>query len=67
MMDDFGLKFHTLKGAERSEDLKVSKTILLFLNHHNFLNTEPIYTKQSFMESLLNYLALSSKTVEQIY
>ena len=32
------------------------------MNHRNFSNTEPIYTKYSFMESLLNYLANEVKT-----
>ena len=45
-----------VKGAGGSEDLKISKSTLLFLNPHNFSNTEPIYTK-----SLLNYLAFEFK------
>ena len=55
-----------VKGAGRSADLKISKSALLFLNLHNFLNTESIYTKSSFMESLLNYLAfeIKMKTVD---
>ena len=34
-----------LKGAAGSADLKISKSALLLLNHHNFSNTEPIYTE----------------------
>ena len=45
----------------RSADLKISKSALLSLNHQNFSNNEPIYTKYSFMESLLNYLAFEFK------
>ena len=33
-----------IKGAVGSEDLKISKSALLSLNHHNFSNTKPIYT-----------------------
>ena len=36
------LKF---KGAVASADLKISKSALLSLNHHNFSNTKPIYTE----------------------
>ena len=32
-----------LKGAVGSADLKISKSALLSLNHHNFSNTKPIY------------------------
>ena len=32
-----------IKGAVRSADLKISKSALLSLNHHNFSNTKPIY------------------------
>ena len=42
----------SLKGAGGS-----AESALLPLNQHNFLNTEPVYTKLSFKESLLNYLA----------
>ena len=52
----------TFKGAGRSANLKISKSALLSLNHHNFSNTEPIYTKSSFVESSLNYLASEIKT-----
>ena len=31
-----------VKGAGGSADLKISKSALLFLNHHNFSNTELI-------------------------
>ena len=34
-----------LKGAAGSADLKISKSALLSLNHHNFSNTELIYTE----------------------
>ena len=34
-----------LKGGVGSADLKISKSALLFLNHHNFSNTNPIYTE----------------------
>ena len=34
-----------LKGAVGSADLKISKSALLSLNHHNFSNTKPIYTE----------------------
>ena len=34
-----------ITGAGRLADLKISKSALLSLNHHNFSNTEPIYTK----------------------
>ena len=37
-----------LKGAGGSADLKTGKYALLSLNHHNFSNTELIYTDQSF-------------------
>ena len=39
------LQLIEVKGAGRSADLKISKSALLSLNHHNFSNTEPIYTK----------------------
>ena len=39
---DGGDKF---KGAVGSADLKISKSALLSLNHHNFSNTKPIYTE----------------------
>ena len=50
-----------LKGAGRSADLKINKSAQLSLNHHTFSNTEPIYTKKSFMESLLAYLPFETK------
>ena len=31
--------------AVGSADLKISKSALLSLNHHNFSNTKPIYTE----------------------
>ena len=31
------------KGAVGSADLKISKSVLLSLNHHKFSNTKPIY------------------------
>ena len=34
-----------LKGAVGSADVKISKSALLSLNHHNFSNTKPIYTE----------------------
>ena len=34
-----------IKGAVGSADLKISKSALLSLNHHNFSNTNPIYTE----------------------
>ena len=34
-----------IKGAVGSAYLKISKSALLSLNHHNFSNTKPIYTK----------------------
>ena len=34
-----------LEGAVGSADLKISKSPLLSLNHHNFLNTKPIYAE----------------------
>ena len=34
-----------LKGAVGSADLKISKSALLSLNHHNFSNTKPIYAE----------------------
>ena len=54
--------FDELKGAVGSADLKISKSALLSLNHHNFSKIKPIYTESSFMESLLNYIALEIKT-----
>ena len=42
----FYLKFRPtflLKGAGGSADLKISKSALLSLNHHNLSNSEPIY------------------------
>ena len=33
------------EGAGGSADLKITKSALLSLNHHNFSNTKPIYTK----------------------
>ena len=33
------------KGAVGSADLKISKSALLSLNHHNFSNIKPIYTE----------------------
>ena len=50
-----------LKRVGRSADLKISKSALHSLNHFIFLNTEPIQTTLSFMESLLNYLAFEMK------
>ena len=50
------------KGAVGSADLKISKSTLLSLNHHNFSNTTPLYTESSFMESSLNYPAFEIKT-----
>ena len=35
----------SFKGAVGSADLKISKSALLSLNHHNFSNTKPIYTE----------------------
>ena len=32
-----------VKGAVGSADLKINKSALLSLNHHNFSNTKPIY------------------------
>ena len=44
-----GIKFvnktFSIKGAVGSADLKIRKSALLSLNHHNFSNTEPIYTE----------------------
>ena len=34
-----------IKGAVGSPDVKIGKSALLFWNHHNFLNTTPIYTE----------------------
>ena len=34
-----------VKGAVGSADLKISKSALLSLHHHNFSNTKPIYTE----------------------
>ena len=42
---DLKKAFDTVKGAVGSADLKISKTALLSLNHHNFSNTELIYTE----------------------
>ena len=39
------LIFDSIKGAVGSGDLKISKSALLSLNHHNFSNTKPIYTE----------------------
>ena len=50
-----------LKGGGRSADLKLNTSAPLSLNHHTFLNTEPVHTKQSLMESLLNYIAFENK------
>ena len=33
------------KGAVGSADLKIGKSALLSLNHHNFSNTKSIYTE----------------------
>ena len=33
------------KGDVGSADLKISKSTLLSLNHHNVSNTKPIYTE----------------------
>ena len=38
-----------IKVRGRSADLKISESALLSLNHQNFSNNEPIYTKYSFM------------------
>ena len=35
----------SIKGAVGSADLKISKSALLSLNHHNFSNTKPIDTE----------------------
>ena len=49
MLKTFGFKFSQvrrhLKGAGGPADLKISKSALFSLNHHNFSNTELIYTK----------------------
>ena len=37
--------YSNIKGAVASADLKISKSALLSLNHHNFSNTKPIYTE----------------------
>ena len=37
-----GLDFRAFNGAGGSSDLKISKSTPLSLNHHSFLNTEPI-------------------------
>ena len=36
---------YALKVAGGSADLKISESAILSLNHHNFLNTESIYTE----------------------
>ena len=41
--------------------MEISKSALLYLNDNNLLNTGLIATKQSFIESLLNYLFFESK------
>ena len=41
----FDIPVTELKGAGRSAELKISKSASLSLNHHNFSNTELIYTK----------------------
>ena len=38
-------KGRNFKGAVGSADLKISKSALLSLNHHNFSNTKPICTE----------------------
>ena len=58
----FPCVFIDIKGVVGSADLKISKSALLSLNHHNFSNTKPIYTEQSFMRSSLNYPAFKIKT-----
>ena len=45
VMKSFSAKVKELKGAVGSADLKISKSALLSLNHHNFSNTKPIYTE----------------------
>ena len=54
---------NSIKEAGRSADLKICKSAPLSLNNHNFSNTEPTYTKYSFMESLLNNLVLEIKLI----
>ena len=41
----FNDKTVVFKGSAGSADLKISKSALLSLNHHNFSNTKPIYTE----------------------
>ena len=41
----FSLSSQQFKGAGGSADLKITKSAPLSLNHHNFSNTELIYTK----------------------
>ena len=43
--------------------LEINKSAPLSLNHHIFSKTEPIYTKKSFMESLLNHPAFENKNI----
>ena len=38
-------EFVNIKGAVGSAGLKISKSAILSLNHHNFSNTKPIYTE----------------------
>ena len=49
------------KETEGSAHLKFNKSASLSLNHHAFSNTEPIYTKYSFVDSLLNYLGVENQ------
>ena len=39
------VKFKLERSAVGSADLKISKSAVLSLNHHNFSNTKPIYTE----------------------
>ena len=47
-------------GVTRSENQQICTTV--FESSDNYSNTEQIYTKYSFMESLVNCLALENKT-----
>ena len=45
MLEIGNFQASVIKGAVGSADLKISKSALLSLNHHNFSNTKPIYTE----------------------
>ena len=56
-----GMGLFYFQETGKRQEVGVSKSALLSLSDNNLSNTEPIATKYSFIESLLNYLFFESK------